>query len=131
MPAAGSLSPGPAACIAGADLQHWLDALAGGSCQQDDFFDEILRREPADPAIIVDVFAQLDQYYRRKLVDRETYVRLKSRFQHHSLGTGMDGTAPRPPPRERDPRSRAASAVPWVDATDEDEPAPEAEAEAD
>jgi len=119
MPAATPLSTGPAAASADADLQHWLDALAGGTCSQDEFVEEVLRREPADPEITWEVLSQLDQYFRRKRIDRETYVCLKSRFQRHSLGSGTDQTMRHTQPRGQDWHAEPALAAPWVDTLDD------------
>src|SRR5690606_23727232 len=70
---------------------QWLDALAEGTCSQDDFVERVLQRESTDPEVTWEVRALLDQNFRRKRLDRETFVCLKARLHRHSLGVHEDG----------------------------------------
>lgn len=72
---------------------QWLDALAEGTCSQDEFVERVLQRESADPEVTWEVLALLDQNFRRKRLDRETFVCLKARLHRHSLGVREDGGA--------------------------------------
>lgn len=97
---------------AGASPAEWLDDLAAGRCTSDEFVARVLAREARDAEVMWEVLALLDQYYRRKRIERETFVTLKARLQRHSLGL------PPAPRAASTPPARAASvpAAPQVDA---------------
>src|SRR5690606_6871745 len=87
------------------ELDTLIDELANGQCSKDEFVDRVLRCESTDPDAVWEVLALLDQNFRRKRIDRETFASLKSRLQRHSLGVQEDG---RPVPRPVRPQQPAA-----------------------
>ena len=89
----------------GPELQVLIDELAARQCTQDEFVERVLQCESTDPDAVWEVLALLDQNFRRKRIDRDTFVCLKSRLQRHSLGARGDA---RPVPKA----SPAAAAPP-------------------
>lgn len=90
---------------AAAGVESLLDALAAGTFTQDEFVERVLDCEASDPEAVWEVLALLDQYYRRKRIDRDTFVTLKGRLQRHSLGARGDAR-PMPRPRQADAAPR-------------------------
>jgi serine/threonine protein kinase len=80
------------------DAERWLDELAAGTCSLDDFIELVLRQEATDPEIAWEVLALIDQHFRRKLIDHETYTLLKARLHRHSLAVQGNETLALQPP---------------------------------
>lgn len=73
-----------------ADAEALLDALAGGTLTPDEFVEQVVAGEADDPELAWEALALLDQHFRRKRIDRETFTSLKARLQRHSLGARGD-----------------------------------------
>lgn len=100
----------------GSVAEELVEALASGSCDPERFAERVIRHEESDPDVVWDVLALLDQNYRRKRIDRNTFLDLKARLQRHSLGMPAEPVAAR---REAPPRD-----VPVVHAVGSDTPRP-------
>lgn len=83
---------------AAVDAEGLLDALAGKRLTPDELLDRVLDCEADDPEVVWEVLALLDQYFRRKRIEHDTFIDLKARLQRHSLGSRGDA---RPMPRQR------------------------------
>src|SRR5690606_25436924 len=93
------------------ELDTLVDELANGQCSKDEFVDRVLRCESTDPDAVWEVLALLDQNFRRKRIDRDTLVSLKSRLQRHSLGVQEDGKPIPRPVRPQQPAAPVTSAT--------------------
>ena len=104
------LSPDPEhpAAVA-ADAEALLDALAANRLTPDGFVDRVLECEVDDPEVAWEVLALLDQYFRRKRIDKDTFVGLKARLQRHSLGARGDARPTRPQRPDPDAGEEAAA----------------------
>jgi Protein kinase domain/Calx-beta domain len=67
-------------------VRDWVTALAQGSCSNIDFLRHFKAQAQADPDIIWEALALLDQNFRSQRIDRDLYIPLKSSLQQFSLG---------------------------------------------
>lgn len=72
------------------DAEGLLDALIGQRLTADEFLERVLDCEADDPEVVWEVLALLDQHFRRKRIDHDTFADLKMRLQRHSLGSKGD-----------------------------------------
>jgi hypothetical protein len=91
--------------------EQLIEALASGQCPPDQFVDRVLGHPAAEAELVWDVLALLDQNYRRRRIDRETYNALKARLQRHSLGVREEGPS-RAIPRQRPMEPRGGDGPP-------------------
>lgn len=83
------------------DAEGLLDALSRKRLTADEFLERVLDCEADDPEVVWEVLALLDQHFRRKRIDHDTFTDLKVRLQRHSLGSRGDA---RSMPRTRSGR---------------------------
>ena len=86
---------------AAASIRDWTEALANGSCDSTQFMRHLreLGRVNAEP--IWEALALLDQAFRSRRIDRETFLPIKSNLQQFALrGSGE----PAPPPGSTIPK---------------------------
>jgi Protein kinase domain/Calx-beta domain len=72
--------------VAERSVREWVAALAQGSCSNVDFLRHFKTQAQADPDIIWEALALLDQNFRSQRIDRDLYIPLKSSLQQFSLG---------------------------------------------
>ena len=77
-----------------AGVAEWLDALAAGSCTQDEFLRQLQSLEGDDPELPWEALSLLDQYLRREIISHDVYVSLKARLQKRFMGFGSDSAPP-------------------------------------
>jgi hypothetical protein len=97
----------------GPDLEVLMDELANGQCTQDEFVERVVQCEARDEEAVWEVLALLDRHFRRKRIDRDTFVALKARLQRHSLGDPENGQPARSQPKPKvNVQQAAASPAP-------------------
>jgi serine/threonine protein kinase len=72
-----------------------LDLLANGGCDQSAFLESMQQRIQCAPEGTWEVLSQLDQYYRRGKIGRETFQAIKSALAGAALRLGGDPAAAR------------------------------------
>ena len=77
-----------------AGVAEWLDALAAGSCTQEEFLRVVEDRESDDSEVPWEVLALLDQYLRREKISQDVYASLKARLQRTYMGFGSGNATP-------------------------------------
>ena len=90
-----------------AGVAEWLDALAAGSCTQEEFLRIVQDRESDDSEVPWEVLALLDQYLRREKISQDVYASLKARLQRTYMGFGSGNATP-----PLDSHSHAAAVAP-------------------
>jgi eukaryotic-like serine/threonine-protein kinase len=120
-------------------IKAWLDELANGDCDQDEFLRLVQERFKSAPDGSWEVLSQLDQYYRRGKIKADVFHTVKTALAETALGAGDlmtnredDETLPpaglriaedlEPPPRATVPASQAATATPAARAPQAEEP---------
>ncbi|HSZ09275.1 MAG TPA: protein kinase [Steroidobacteraceae bacterium] len=99
-------------------IKSWLDALAGGACNEAAFLRWVQERFASDTEGGWEVLSQLDQYYRRGRIKAEVFQAVKVALAESALGAGHslgipvvgNGASPRsaaraepdPPPRREE-----------------------------
>ena len=66
-------------------IRAWLDALAGGKCDESAFLQAMQERFRADPESNWEVLSQLDQYFRRGRIAAETFKSVKTALAESAL----------------------------------------------
>jgi len=69
-------------------IKSWLDALAGGACDEAAFLQSVQERFGSDTEGAWEVLSQLDQYYRRGRIKAEVFQAVKSALAESALGAG-------------------------------------------
>jgi eukaryotic-like serine/threonine-protein kinase len=75
-------------------IKAWLDELATGDCDPDEFLQLVQERFKSEPDGSWEVLSQLDQYYRRGKIKPEVFHAVKTALAESALGAG-DTTAER------------------------------------
>jgi hypothetical protein len=70
---------------AGASIRDWVEALAKGSCSSAELLTHLRELGRQDPESIWEALALLDQSYRSRRIDRETFLPIKSELQQFAL----------------------------------------------
>jgi serine/threonine protein kinase len=84
--------------------QNWLDALAGGTCDEATFLRAVQELMRKVPDVGWDLLSLLDQYYRRGKIKPEVFRNIKSRLEGQLVaGTSDDDELSVPLPRAVDP----------------------------
>jgi eukaryotic-like serine/threonine-protein kinase len=69
-------------------IKSWLDALAGGTCNEAAFLRSVQERFGSDTEGGWEVLSQLDQYYRRGRIKAEVFQAIKNALAESALGAG-------------------------------------------
>ena len=69
-------------------IKSWLDALAGGACNETAFLRWVQERIGSDTERGWEVLSQLDQYYRRGRIKAEVFQAVKNALAESALGAG-------------------------------------------
>lgn len=77
-----------------AGVAQWMEALATGSCTQEEFLHKVHNLEGDDPEVPWEVLSLLDQYLRREKISQGVYASLKSRLQQSFMGFGSGNASP-------------------------------------
>jgi len=88
--------------------KDWLDALAGGTCDEDAFLRAVQPLTEISADAGWELLSLLDQYYRRGKIKPEVFRAIKSHFESHLLGTSIDNEVSIPPARMHEPLPAAA-----------------------
>ncbi len=97
--------------------RDWLDALAGGGCDEDAFLRAVQPLTQRSPDAGWELLSLLDQYYRRGKIKPEVFRAIKSYFEGYLLGTSIDIEVSVPPPQKHEPLPAAALSVAIAAAT--------------
>ncbi len=95
------------AAAAPATAKDWLDALAGGTCDEDAFLRAVQPLTHISSDAGWELLSLLDQYYRRGKIKPEVFRAIKSRFEGLLLGASIDIEAV-PPAQKHEPIPAAA-----------------------
>ncbi len=90
------------------ETKEWLDALAGGACDEGAFLRAVqpLTQKSSDAGW--ELLSLLDQYYRRGRIKPEVFRAIKSHFECHLLGASIDIEVSAPLPQKHEPLPAAA-----------------------
>jgi serine/threonine protein kinase len=88
----------PAQAADPADAHLRVDALAAGSCSQDQFLREVHAQSRKDPDVIWETLAVLDQHFRSGKISPKLFKAIKPRLEQSALGPGDDVPVLRPEP---------------------------------
>jgi serine/threonine protein kinase len=80
--------------LAGASVRDWVDALANGSCDSAEFLRHLRRPGRENSEEIWEALALLDQSFRSRRIDRETFLSIKISLQRFALGRDVDADVP-------------------------------------
>ena len=88
--------------------KDWLDALAGGTCDEDAFLRAVQPLIQISSDAGWELLSLLDQYYRRGKIKPEVFRAIKLHFEGHLLGTSSDIEVGVPPAQKYGPLPAAA-----------------------
>ncbi len=98
------------AAAAPGTAKDWLDALAGGTCDEDAFLRAMQPLTQISPDAGWELLSLLDQYYRRGKIKPEVFRAIKSHFESLLLGASIDIEAV-PPAQKHEPIPAAAPSL--------------------
>ncbi|MGO9423768.1 MAG: protein kinase domain-containing protein [Steroidobacteraceae bacterium] len=96
------------ASAAAETAKDWLDALAGGTCDEDAFLRAVQPLIQISSDAGWELLSLLDQYYRRGKIKPEVFRAIKLHFEGHLLGTSSDMEVGVPPAQKYGPLPAAA-----------------------
>ena len=76
-------------------MRDWVDALANRSCDSEEFLQHLRRHGRENSEEIWEALALLDQSFRSRRIDRDTFLPIKSNLQQFVLGRDAEADAPR------------------------------------